>query len=110
MIAPLLAFGIPGLLGAVFFAYCKATLDGPKAPIVVVDRRTMSLAHRRIAAALETGDLSRAYAGLTSLLGWLRYEIKTGPARRRLEYAQAIDQAELHREQLAETLGLDPAF
>lgn len=77
----------------------RRRLDGPNATIVVVDRRTYRSACRRITAALAAGDTARAHAGLVALRLWLRGEIHTGPKRRRLEYARALEQWELTAEQ-----------
>jgi hypothetical protein len=104
------AIGIPALLGLVAFVYFKVTMDGPRASIVVVDRRTMRLAHRRIASAIAEGNLARANAGLTALILWLDQQIKTGPRSRRVEYASAKEKAELRRAQVAEGMGFpEPA-
>lgn len=95
-LGPILGIGIPSLIGIVFFIYCKVTLDGKKSTIVVVDRRTMKLAARRITEALaETpSDYTRAHAGLTALTIWLDAEIKTGPRRHRAEYAKTLASAQ----------------
>lgn len=82
-LAPVLALGIPAVIGVLFFAWCKRAMDGPDAAIVVVDRRTMRSAIRKIATAQEAGDIHRAAAGLTALSGWLRDEIAAGPRRYR---------------------------
>lgn len=74
-------------------------VDGPNAPIVVVDRRTYRIALVRINRAAAVGNLNRAYAGHLSLCMWLRGEIGSGPKRRRVEYAHALDMAELRAEQ-----------
>ncbi len=96
---PLLILGPIALAAAVFFFWCKRTMDGPDAPIVVVDRRTMHSAIRRVERALNADDLTRAYAGLTALTTWLGHEIVTGPRRYRAEYHQLktrIDEARVN--------------
>lgn len=106
MLGPVLALGIPALLGIIGFIYCKIVMEGPKAPIVVVDRRTLRLAQRRIKQAIDRGDVVRAYAGLTAQICWLSAQLGSGPQRRRLGYARLIEQAELAKEQLADRVGL----
>lgn len=102
----LLAVGVPAALGVAAFLHFRRTMDGPDAAIVVVDRRTMRLAQKRIAVALADGRLVRANAGLISLIRWLRQQRHTAPQRRRASYAAALEQAELHKAQLHASLGL----
>lgn len=103
---PLLALGIPAALGVAAFLHYRRTMDGPDAPIVVVDRRTMRLAQRRIPEAIEAKRWARANAGLISLIAWLRRERRTGPRRHRVAYAYALEQAELRKAELHRSLGL----
>jgi hypothetical protein len=77
-------------------------------PIVVVDRRTYRGARKRAAMLTENGDLIRAKSGLTAMRLWLRYEINTGPKRRRIRYAADLEQLELAEEDLNKRLGLAP--
>ncbi len=81
------------------FPLISRRIDGPNAPIVVVDRRTYRLAETRIDAAIAAGDWRRARAGLIALSLWLRGEIATGPKRHRVRYARALEAAELRVEQ-----------
>jgi hypothetical protein len=99
------ALGIPALLGLIAFLYFKVTMEGPNATIVVVDRRTMRLAQRRIAEARASGRLMRASHGLTALIVWLDGQIKTGPQKYRVQYASLKEQAELDRAQISESTG-----
>ncbi|MEV4212544.1 hypothetical protein [Micromonospora sp. NPDC049662] len=87
------------LLFALLVPIISRRIDGPNAPIVVVDRRTYRLAQKRITAALDQDDLVRAHFGMTALRLWLKHEIRTGPKRRRREYAHALEQWELRAEQ-----------
>ncbi|MET8234849.1 hypothetical protein ABZS77_29655 [Micromonospora sp. NPDC005298] len=83
---------------AVAVAIVRRRIDGPGRSIVVVDRRTYRLAGRRVAEALAAGELARAHAGMTAIRLWLRSEIHTGPSRRRVEYARALEQWEMQAE------------
>lgn len=102
----LLALGIPTALGVIAFVYFKRTLDAPDAPIVVVDRRTMRLAQHRIDEALDAGQRARANAGMTALIKWLRYEIRTGPARHRIAYASLLEKTEARKAKLLADAGM----
>lgn len=111
MLAPMLAFGIPLALAAATVLYFKHVLEGPSAPIVVVDRRTMRRARHRIAAAIADDELVRAHAGLVGLLTWLDDEIHFVSTRRRVEYAAVREHAELQQEHVMRQLGLlDPTI
>lgn len=79
-------------------------LDGPGRPIVVVDRRTLRLAGRRVAAAEDRGDLIRAHAGATAARLWLRQEVRTGPKRHRVRYARTLEWWELRATQLRDNM------
>ncbi len=102
----LIVIGVALVVFLLFFFWCRHVLEGPTAPIVVVDRRTMRLANKRIAQAINAGDAQRAYYGLTALILWLSAEIRVGPRRYRLEYAAALETAELRKRQLAAAAGL----
>lgn len=102
LLPPLLAIGLPLLLAVIGFVYFKHTMDGPGAPIVVVDPRTMRLAKERIAEAMRRGKVLRANAGLTALIAWLRYEVRTGPSRTRDGYVAELALAERQKDHLAE--------
>lgn len=86
MLAPVLAIGALALLGLIAFTWQKLTTGAPHTAIVVVDRRTMRRALRRVNRATTAGDVQRAAAGLTELSVWLRAEIDSGPRRYRCEY------------------------
>lgn len=106
MLGPILALGIPLLIAAAAFIYHRVTLDGPRAPIVVVDRRTMRLATRRIEAAVNDGHIQRADAGLVSLINWLDGEIRHGARRHRQRYADSKKFAEDYRAELRAEMGM----
>ena len=106
MLTLALVFGAGAVITLAAFLYLRHALDGPNASITVVDRRTMRSAKTRINKAMDTGDVARAYTGLTSLITWLRYEVQTGPRRYRVEYARELEVAELTKSQLAPALGL----
>lgn len=72
----------------------------PAAPFVVVDRRTYRYGQHRVARLLTAGDTWHARAVLTSMAVWLRTEVRTGPARRRVRYAADLEQVELRLVQL----------
>jgi hypothetical protein len=97
MLGPALALGIPFLFAIAFFAWTKLSLEGPAAPIVVVDRRTRRLAHKRISEAITAADYARAYAGVTALRLWLTNEVNTGPARHRDEYTAELAKIDAYR-------------
>ena len=75
-------------------------------PIVVVDRRTYRIARRKIVALMDRGDYTRAKSGVTAAMLWLRYEIRTGPKRRRIRYAADLEQIEILQDELNGQLGL----
>jgi hypothetical protein len=75
-------------------------------PIVVVDRRTYRTARRKITALMDRGDYTRAKSGLTATMLWLRYEVGTGPKRRRIRYAADLEQLEITESEVNEFLGL----
>jgi hypothetical protein len=89
-----LALGIPVAL----FIWCKRTMDGRKAAIVVVDRRTLKLALRRINEAHAAGNDARVLAGLTAASAWLGGEIATGPRRHRAEYVLLKTEVDARRD------------
>lgn len=97
VLAPLAGFAF--LWFVVFPWVSRRWVDGPNAPIVVVDRRTYRLAERRIDAAMKTGDWPRVHVGMIAARLWLRHEIATGPARRRIEYAHELEMWELVAEE-----------
>ena len=75
-------------------------------PIVVVDRRTYRSARRKIAVLIDQGDYTRAKFGITATMLWLRREIRTGPRRRRVQYAADLEQLEVLEDEVNEVLGL----
>jgi hypothetical protein len=93
VLARALAFGIPALAAVLLFVYTKVKLEGPDSPIVVVDRRTMKLAVRRIAEAIAAENYLRASVGLKALTIWLNYESETGPKRHRAQYTRMLESA-----------------
>lgn len=99
-------YGIMTLIALAGFIYFKVTLEGPRAQIIVVNRRTMRLAERRIPQLTTDGDLLRANATIHSLLIWLRGEIHIGPRRHRVAYASALERWELYQQEIHEELGL----
>lgn len=75
-------------------------------PIVVVDRRTYRSARRKIAALMDQGDYTLAKFGVTATMLWLRREIRTGPRRRRIQYAADLEHLEVLEDEVNEVLGL----
>jgi hypothetical protein len=77
--------------------------------ITVVDERTYRAAVRTVTDLMASGDphdLTRANSGLHSMRRWLRYELHTGPKRRRIKMAARLEQAELWQAQVHEALGI----
>ncbi|MER5608283.1 hypothetical protein AB0F93_03500 [Micromonospora tulbaghiae] len=75
------------------FIHQKIKLHGRNARLVVVDRRTMRLAEKRIpqlVASHDDRDVLRANATVHSLIVWLRGEVHTGPVRRRAGAVGAV--------------------
>jgi hypothetical protein len=75
-------------------------------PIVVVDRRTYRIARRKIAALMDRGDYTRAKFGVTAAKLWLRYEVRTGPKRRRVRYAAELEQLEIIEAEVNALVGI----
>jgi hypothetical protein len=75
-------------------------------PIVVVDRRTYRIARRKITALMDQGDYTRVKFGVTATALWLRYEIRTGPRRHRIQYAADLEQLEVVEDEVNRFLGL----
>lgn len=74
--------------------------------ICVVDERTYRSADRKINDLIAEGDYARANSGLHAMQHWLRYELHTGPARKRVKMAARLEQAELRQAQVHEVLGI----
>ena len=77
--------------------------------ITVVDERTYRGAVRTVQGTMDSGDLhdlTRANSGLHAMRHWLRYELHTGPARKRVKMAARLEQAELRQAQVHEVLGI----
>jgi hypothetical protein len=107
MLLPLIILSSIAAAAIVFLVWCKRTMDGPTASIVVVDRRTMNSAIRRISQASDNHQWARAHAGLTALALWLNDEIQTGPRRHRREYEKLKAQTETALESVRDLLGED---
>ena len=54
----------------------------------------------------DQGDYTRAKFGVTATMLWLRREIRTGPRRRRVQYAADLEQMEVLEDKVNEVLGL----
>lgn len=102
----LLAIAATLLANTLLYLYLRHTPHlRRRAAIPVVDQRTMRLAQQRIADAVSRGRFTRANVGLTQLIGWLRWQVRTGPARTRLDYMVLLEQAERQKDQIAALAG-----
>lgn len=72
----------------------------PARPIVVTDERTYRHAELAVAQAEASGDVRRAYAGLTAMQRWLHREIHTGRRSKRASRSARLEQVELRKQQL----------
>jgi hypothetical protein len=100
MLGPTLALGIPGALAVAGFLYLRRMER--TGPVSVVDRRTLRLAERRIAAAEAAGDTRGAAYAMHGIEQYLRGEIHSGPARKRVRRAAELEQWQLRRQQLGD--------
>ena len=81
----------------------------PRRPVAVVDERTYRQAVRTVGELLATGDgsdLVKAHFAITAILGWLRYEIRTGRRSRRVNRARRLEQGEARCDEVRRALGL----
>lgn len=78
--------------------------------ITVVDERTYRSAVHKVNDLIRQGDYVRANSGLHAMRGWLRYELHTGPKRKRVKVAARLEQAELWQEQIREAMGIGAAL
>lgn len=98
MLAPILAIGLPLAIAAAAFVYFRRA-ERRGLP-VVVDERTLRLTATRADVAAAAGDAAAAYGAMTAIVVWLRGEVQTGPARRRVRRASQLERWELRRAQL----------
>lgn len=98
MLGPILAFGIPGVLGVAGFIYLRRMER--LGPVSVADRRTLRLAERRIAAYQAAGDIRAAAYGMQAIEVYLRDQVRNGPKRERVRRAAELEQWQLRRQQL----------
>lgn len=75
-------------------------------PVVVAGRRTYRIARKKTTALMDHGEYTRAKFGLTATMLWLRYEVRTGPKRRRIRYAADLEHLEALEAEVNGLLGL----
>ncbi|MFI7608865.1 hypothetical protein ACIBTV_27645 [Micromonospora sp. NPDC049366] len=80
----------------------------PRRPVGVADRRTCRYALARVGRLDLTDDRDRmtAVGHLTAARTWLRYELRTGPRRRRLWCAVQLRTVEIKLSELRAPAGL----
>lgn len=90
---------------AIAYDRLKEPHRNPARPHPVVDQHTYSDACRRIQRLITTGDvmtnLIHVRTLLTSMEGWMRGEIHTGPRRTKARRIAQLDQVHLAQEQTA---------